>query len=45
VSKEVAVKGVIFSCLKELTENEFGADRWATALEKAVSQGAAAQDG
>jgi hypothetical protein len=33
--REVAVKGVIFSCLKELSENEFGADRWAAALERA----------
>jgi hypothetical protein len=29
------VKGVIFSCLKELAENEFGADKWAAALERA----------
>ena len=29
------MKGVIFTCLKELVENEFGEDKWARALERA----------
>lgn len=29
------MKGVIFSCLREMVENEFGADKWVDALERA----------